>query len=135
MLIHLESGNCNTDLETLNRFTRECYQSKKYVVKEFRPYLSQGVRLEQRAEVLYSHRSGDYECSMCDKSSETRMAIDLHTRSPVHDHYAFRCPLCDERFKVPSALLQHVESDRCDEGITTGTGSIAKMLQYLRLRL
>ena len=135
MLIHLESGNCNTDLATLDKFTRECYQSKQYVVKELKPYLCQGARLEQRAEVLYSYRSGNYECSRCGKSSETRTPIDLHTRSPIHDCYAFKCPSCDDRFKVPSALLQHVESDRCDEVITSGTGSIAKMLQYLRHRL
>lgn len=41
----------------------------------------------------------------------------------------------DGRFKVLSALVQHVESDRCTEGIEEGTGSIGDMLHYLWLQL
>lgn len=135
MLIHLESGNCTTDIERLDMLAQECFQSKKYVVQEYRHWLSRGVRLSDRAVVLEDGYYAEYECSMCVKSSETWADILLHTRSPVHDPDVFRCPSCNERFKVLSGLVQHVESDRCDEGIYEGTGSIAKMLKYLRLRV
>lgn len=134
MLIHLESGNCNIDIERLDTLAQECYQSKKYVVTEFRHWLSRGDRLQARAEVWETPYE-EYECSLCDKYSETQVDIMLHTRSPVHDPEVFQCPSCDQRFKVLSALVQHVESDRCNEGIQSGTGSIGKMLHYLRLRL
>jgi len=134
MLIHLESGNCNTDIERLDRLAQECYQSKKYVVTEFRHLLSQGARLQARAEVWETPYE-EYECSICDKFSDNRAGIVLHTRSPVHDLEFFQCPSCDQRFKVLSALVQRVESDRCPEGISNGTGSVRKLLRYLRLRL
>ncbi len=134
MLIHLESGNCTTDIQRLDELALQCFQSKKYVVTEYRYWLNSGARLQARAEV-WDTPDDEYECSICEKFSETEADIVLHTRSPVHDPDVFRCPSCDQRFKVLSALVQHVESDRCDEGIWSGTGSIRKMLRYLRLRI
>jgi len=38
-------------------------------------------------------------------------------------------------FKVLSGLVQHVESEACGEGVRDGTGSIGKMLHYIRKRV
>ena len=134
MMIHLESGNCTTDIASLDVLAQECYQSKKYVVPEYRYWLSRGTRLDDRAKVWESLYEG-YECSRCDKYSESKADIMRHTQSPVHDPLTFRCPGCDERFRALSGLLQHAESNRCNEGIYSGTGSIGKLLHYLWLRL
>lgn len=135
MLLHLESGNCNTDIEVLDKIACECYQSTKYTVPDSRTYLLEGHRRQLRGDIVYHHYTQSYECDICGASWDTVVGARLHSQSPVHDPCAFKCPSCDERFRVLSALVQHVESDRCDEGLEEGTGSIGKMLHYLWLRL
>ena len=43
----------------------------------------------------------------------------------------YNCPECREGFQYLSSLVQHVESDACQEGICEGSGSIGKLLHYL----
>lgn len=131
----LSPGIATTDLESLDELAQEYYQSVEYVVEAFESYLSQGHRQKDRAEVVYNRNTRSHECDLCAKSCGTRAGAKLHTQSPVHDPRVFKCPECDDRFKVLSALVQHVESDRCTEGIEEGTGSIGDMLHYLWLQL
>ena len=49
--------------------------------------------------------------------------------------FAFRCPGCGVTFRYISALLQHVESDACDEGIYEGSGSIGKMIHFIYVQV
>lgn len=48
--------------------------------------------------------------------------------------FDFRCPTCDTLFLFMSGLLQHTESDTCDEHLGRNT-ALGKFLHYLRLRL
>lgn len=44
----------------------------------------------------------------------------------------FACPTCDTLFPYISALLQHVESDVCEEDLE---GSLGKFIRYLRKQI
>ena len=43
----------------------------------------------------------------------------------------FCCPSCNDKFKYLSSLVQHVESDACEEGIHDGSGSIGRLFDRL----
>ncbi|KAI5863407.1 hypothetical protein GGS23DRAFT_531950 [Durotheca rogersii] len=45
----------------------------------------------------------------------------------------FTCPTCPSRFPYMSGLLQHVESDRCEEDLAWGP--LAQFLRYLEKRI
>jgi hypothetical protein len=47
--------------------------------------------------------------------------------------YDFQCPTCEAQFDYMSALLQHAESDSCDEKLEIG--SLAKFLRFLDSRI
>ena len=134
MLIHLESDNCTVTMPELDHFAEKCYQSKKYVVDGCHGYLR-----EERRYIERSHWQNAYcralECGGCGEEFGTGAAWQQHENSPVHDRLAYKCPGCDTQFKVLSGLVQHVESDACNEGIHDGTGSIGKILHYLWLRV
>lgn len=40
------------------------------------------------------------------------------------DDYLYTCPDCDTNFRFASALLQHIESNACDENIGDAVSSI-----------
>ena len=67
---------------------------------------------------------------MCDGALIWHITNSEHT-----DYRSFHGPTCDTSFSFLSALVQHVESGTCQEGIHEGSRSIRKMLHYLRLQL
>ena len=136
MLIHLEAGHCgNVDLRQIDHFAAKCFQSKKYVVAGYIGYLMEGMRFRERADYEVSYYTEwDWECSRCDKCFDGEHGAKQHTSSPIHDRWLYCCPCCDEEFKVPSALVQHVESRRCSAEIRPGT-PVAKMLHYLHMKV
>ena len=119
MLIHLENG-CVTTMRKLDQYARQCYQWKKYVVEEYADWLEDGERDE-----IGDEGYGTY-CYECNKHFDVPIDLDRHLKSPVHHPYVYKCPGCSTRFSILSGLVQHVESDACDEGIHDGTGSIGK---------
>lgn len=48
--------------------------------------------------------------------------------------YAFQCPTCETPFSLMSGLVQHVESDYCDECLDDDR-PLREFLDQLRLRL
>ena len=135
MLIHLEAGRCSTSLRELDRLAAECYQSKKYIRPRCIKYLINGDRFNDRANYEYTGYLEDvWECTECDMTFETEHDAKKHTNSPVHDGYFYDCPSCTGSFKVPSALVQHVESHRCSATIQPGT-PIAKLLRYIGISI
>ncbi|CCM05281.1 uncharacterized protein FIBRA_07493 [Fibroporia radiculosa] len=58
-----------------------------------------------------------YECFLCHHEYKTLSALNQHLASPVHDADIYWCPKdwqgCGTKFRVLSALCQHVESERC----------------------
>lgn len=66
------------------------------------------------------------------------IALDFHQwRKYIYDDNdvaAFQCPTCDMLFTLMSGLLQHVESDCCDESLAKGN-ILARFLLFLRSRI
>ena len=135
MLIHLETGNCSTSTVLLDSYARKCYQAKQYVTEGFLNYLLKGKRAHDVPSGGWNSEIGSWECNNCYKAFGTKVGLNNHLNSPVHDALAYKCPGCHERFSVLSALVQHVESESCSEGLLEGSGSIAKMLHFLHLKL
>lgn len=48
--------------------------------------------------------------------------------------YNFECPTCRSPFLQMSGLLQHAESDACQESLAQGR-PLSKFLHFLRIRL
>lgn len=137
MLIHLESNNCSTTMEDLDQYAEMCYQSKHYVVGGLRDFLRERCRSEERAGGGERVYMGDWVCNDgdCQRVFDTEAGMRQHVNSPVHDCCAYKCLGCGVRFSVLSGLVQHVESDACDEGIGQGSGSIGKLLHFLFIKL
>ena len=57
-----------------------------------------------------------------------------HRYTTDNPDFNFACPTCKTLFMLMSGLLQHAESDYCDERVERHT-SLGQMLHYLRLRL
>lgn len=130
MLIHLENG-CTVNQEDLDRYARNCFQWRHYVVAEYSDYLLDSNRYGPQARGEYDYTVDAWTCDECRREFEDEAWLDKHLSSPIHHPLVYKCPECDARFAVLSALVQHVESDACGEGIYDGTGSIGKMLRYL----
>ena len=130
MLIHLENG-CRFDMEDLDRYARNCFQWRYYVVDEYANYLLNSDRYRPQAQGEYDYTLDAWRCDECDREFDHEALLDKHLASPIHHPLVYKCPECDARFSVLSALVQHVESNACAEGIYEGTGSIGKMLRYL----
>ena len=57
-----------------------------------------------------------YECFLCHGTFRTLHALNAHLQSPRHQEKIYRCPnrtSCGLKFRVLSALTQHVESEKC----------------------
>lgn len=135
MLTHLESGNCTVDENDLDLLAEKCYQSRRYVSAEHREWLRTEERSDHRAKGVYNSRARRWECEMCQQSFHTQQGMESHVSSPIHDPFVYECPDCEIPFSTLSALLQHVESQTCDEGIWSGSKSIGKLMKYMRKEL
>ena len=106
------------------------------MVEDYADWLEEGRREEGTSFPQEYH---DYSitgcCSHCDRNFESKEALRRHLRSPIHYPWVYKCPDCSTQFSVLSGLVQHVESDACNEGIHDGTGAVGKMLHYLELKL
>ena len=136
MLIHLENG-CSTNMRELDLHARQCFQWRKYVVEEYADWLENGERDRMAGQLVRA--SPEYikrrHCHECNRDFDSEKDFCKHIYSPVHHPLVYKCPGCSSNFSVLSALVQHVESDSCDEGIDDGTGAIGKPLHYLWLKL
>ncbi|KAL7911876.1 hypothetical protein GGI35DRAFT_301160 [Trichoderma velutinum] len=103
----------------------------------------------------------DIECPVCPRKVSKESAMVLHLEvgccpSGVDDEdidnlagecrqwprflntesgLRYRCPTCGEKFKFMSGLLQHAESERCNEDLDETYGPLAIFLRFLRSRL
>ena len=82
------------------------------------------------------------EAGTCESGADSttiyEIAFDCHQADaytcPDDLDFDFECPTCETAFTYMSALLQHVESDNCDETLAYKS-PLAKFLRYLRSRL
>ena len=127
MFIHLEAGNCTTTKDEMDTLAARCYQWKRYIRPDCRSWLL-SIDHEPVTKAIWS--GNIWNCSACPVLSSKEYAEE-HIREN-DTFYAFQCleKECGEEFRLLSALLQHVESDRCDAQIVTG-GPLAKMMHFI----
>lgn len=107
-----------------------------------------------------THAERNIECAGCDRYFVTESAMLLHLEAgtcnsnvdryyvtllgrqcyrtdeyqSVTPGYDFRCPACETDFRLMSGLVQHVESDICDENLDDEM-PLGAFLDYVRSRL
>ena len=77
-----------------------------------------GSRTVPTESYLATERSWNgyaYECLLCSRDFSSLHALNQHLQSPAHAAKIFRCPnsQCMLQYSALSALVQHVERDRC----------------------
>jgi hypothetical protein len=80
-----------------------------------------------------------YVCPVdeCEQHFQKLGHLNQHLRSPKHrtDPSTFRCPKCEKRFAVVSALVQHLESETCGLAADTQVKQIYTGLHDMFKRL
>jgi hypothetical protein len=76
--------------------------------------------------------------SGADSDRVTEIAFDCHQSEKYacedNSEFDFECPTCNTPFTWMSGLLQHVESDHCDERLAKRK-PLGKFLQFLRSQI
>ncbi|KAL7941319.1 hypothetical protein V8C42DRAFT_335401 [Trichoderma barbatum] len=121
-----------------------------------------GGYFSSRSNLKYhklTHAEKSIECFACYRTFVTKSAMMLHLEIGTCpsglcwldiDEYArecyqadeycdqrdeYRCPTCGKRFQYMSGLLQHVESESCDENLKRWMSPLAIFLRFLRSRI
>ncbi|PBK69317.1 hypothetical protein ARMSODRAFT_157332 [Armillaria solidipes] len=112
---HIESGGCNPNI---NRH----HVSAAIHAMHISPPITITRRIEGPVNPVVHFSATDrafngkaYEYYLCHVEFSTLQSLNLHLNSPVHDANEFKCPKrrCGKKFKVVSALIQHIESESC----------------------
>ena len=131
LLAHLETGTCVTTRVKLDQLAIKCEYSKDFVLPGCEAHLRTGDRKNYTSKVVFKRELNRFGCSECDRSFPTDSGLATHIDSSAHHPLAYECAGCTSPHADLSSLLAHVEGSGCTEGITYGTGSIGKLLQYL----
>ena len=131
LLVHLETGVCVTTRLQLDQFAIQCEFSSDYVRPGCEQYLRRGDRQRHCARPIFLSHPKRFGCSKCDKVFDQHGGMMGHIQSSCHHPLVYQCAGCDSQYADLSGLLQHVESSACAEGVSYGTGSIAKLLHHL----
>ncbi|RDB28168.1 hypothetical protein Hypma_001532 [Hypsizygus marmoreus] len=113
---HIESGGCDA------KITRHQVKDAVHSIGII-PTISISRRLQSssggtRTITTYSatelaFNGSTYECYLCHKTFRKLTYLNAHLASPAHDEDEFKCPGCKGKFKLISALVQHIESEAC----------------------
>ncbi|KAF9019618.1 hypothetical protein BDZ89DRAFT_1072869 [Hymenopellis radicata] len=113
LVLHLESGSCPSGA------------TRAIVNERVRQYDTSNVitnpsRLLTGGDIQYSANTSAWngcasECYLCHSTYSSLRALNQHLASPKHQQKIYFCPLdtCRVQFTTLSALLQHIESERC----------------------
>ncbi|KZV77541.1 hypothetical protein PENSPDRAFT_568092 [Peniophora sp. CONT] len=140
---HFEGGTCPSGM-TRARLNQEIVRrDRNNIITNPNRLLTgpDGSRSAPEPSYLATERSWNgwaYECFLCSRTFTSLTALNQHLRSPAHATKIFRCPNseCMRQCSALSALVQHVEHDRCGirqnsrvqgllDGVVSGMGRIA----------
>lgn len=112
MTIHLESGTCKSgaNRQRLNQFVRSQDTNHLITIK----LLTNGASNDNTTQTFATNASWNgsaYECYFCHRSYGSLRALNQHLASPAHEQDLYKCPNCSAKFKLCSAIIQHVESE------------------------
>ena len=116
MTIHLESGTC------ASRMTRQIINDKirsndtnHLITQRLLTYPDETGQLGRvdtwATQAAFNGEA--FECYFCPREFSTLHGLNQHLKSPVHEQKLYHCPKCTTKFKLFSALIQHVESESC----------------------
>ncbi|KAF5313073.1 hypothetical protein D9619_002468 [Psilocybe cf. subviscida] len=115
LVLHLESGSCvsGIDRRTVNALVKR-YDTNNLITDRL---LTTG-RGEDEIQYIATGASWNgvaYECYLCYKPHRTLHALNQHLNSPKHAQKFYLCrgPNCGVKFSALSALVQHIESQKC----------------------
>lgn len=72
-----------------------------------------------------------YDCDESEEAYTLHATLDDSILSG--SDFKFQCPTCTTQFSFMSALLQHCESNYCEE--TLASGPLREFIQFLRKRI
>ncbi|KAG7452070.1 uncharacterized protein BT62DRAFT_926274 [Guyanagaster necrorhizus] len=119
LVLHLESGGCvsGANRAAVNHYVRQ-YDRQNIITDPSRMLTGPGGA--PRDDVIYSANDNAwngyaYECYLCHQTAQTLYSLNQHLASPKHLAKMYFCPLesCRIKFTTLSALLQHIESEKC----------------------
>ena len=137
MLNHLETEICKVTRLQLDKLAAQCPYSKNFVKPGSKKYLLNGQRDRHYPKIVVRRhgKSEIYGCNKCNVKYQNYTFMQHHLRLTLHHPLVYQCAGCNAQFADLSALLQHVESNSCEEGLSKGTGSIAQLLHYLWMNI
>ncbi|KAF8971851.1 hypothetical protein BDZ97DRAFT_1693153 [Flammula alnicola] len=119
LVLHLENGACSSgvDRATVNKYVRQ-YDTNNVITDPAR--LLAGGSGSANQDIRYyataaSWNGSGYECCLCHLVYRSLPALNQHLGSPKHQDKIYLCrgPSCGLRFTTLSALVQHIESEKC----------------------
>lgn len=80
------------------------------------------------------------EMGTCSSGIDLQAINDIAWNCRESDEYIdndgdYKCPTCERYFKFMSGLLQHVESDSCDETLRWEDSPLSIFLRFLEARV
>ncbi|KAI0032349.1 hypothetical protein K488DRAFT_78538 [Vararia minispora EC-137] len=87
------------------------------------------------AQALEQHQRYKVHSYVCDcgKTLYSQTAFEQHTSSRVHAERTFECPLCEQKFKQPSAIAHHVESGICPRAAPVTRQQVTAAVHALKI--
>ncbi|KAF9471813.1 hypothetical protein BDN70DRAFT_887708 [Pholiota conissans] len=119
LILHLEIGRCasGANHNTVNRFVRQ-FDTIHLITDPSRLITKGESSLNKNIRWIATNETWNgraYECYLCHSQHRTLNALQRHFDSPTHQDQIYICPesRCGDRFKAFSALMQHIESEKC----------------------
>ncbi|KZV81211.1 hypothetical protein EXIGLDRAFT_844792 [Exidia glandulosa HHB12029] len=115
MTLHLESGHCVSGFTRADVNRRVIELDRGRVISDPSRLLTNGGAPAQYIVTERAWNGHAWECYLCHAEKRSRQALNAHLNSPRHEEKMYLCPQrqCAQRFTTLSALMQHIESDRC----------------------
>lgn len=116
LTIHLESGTCSSGLnrDSINSAIQRL-DTRNVITRPLLTYHNESQVGNIATERAYSRATQTYHCYLCPRQFTTLYGLNAHMKSPVHQMDIYKCPHCSccSTFKLLSALIMHIESERC----------------------
>ncbi|KAF9471814.1 hypothetical protein BDN70DRAFT_845083 [Pholiota conissans] len=119
LVAHLENGACasGVDRTAVNRYVRQ-FDTNNIITDPSRLLTGSSANPDQNIHYIATDASWNgrgFECCLCHNVYRSLNALNQHLASPRHQDQIYLCrgPSCGQRFNVLSALVQHIESEKC----------------------
>lgn len=120
LVLHMESGTCKSGInrKMVNTLVHR-YDTNNLITDPGRMITGSNDHQQHityyASEASFNPYTQSYECCLCHRTFQTLSGLNQHLGSQAHEQKSYLCrgPTCGARFKALSALVQHVESQKC----------------------